>query len=126
MKYQPSPARKKEITKFKTAASRWYLMDYAKGDPVAPTGVAYAPWAKKANQKQKDLVLYAAALGIKQSLLPVDLEGWVGNAVWEGDAGSVKFRKAGTTTVATVPVRFLEWTPTPPVSEPVFEMQLAA
>ena len=131
MTYKPSPERKKEITKFKTAGSRWYLMTYAKGDPAAPSsGVMYSPWAKKAATKMKDIVAYGVALGRKQGKLPLDMTNWSGKAWWNGDVGTVQFTENYTTNPPVeIAVRFLEWKPAPPIveiDEPAFEMKMAA
>ena len=92
-----------------------------------PSGYMFSPAAKKAWQKSKDLVVYAAALGIKQGKLPEDLTNWVGQAIWDGDTGNVKFRKSNTLETVTIPVRFLNWTPAPPAVEPGFAgLKLAA
>lgn len=122
-----SPLRRKEMAATKAAARRWYLMDYAKGDPQpGASGVTYSPAAKKAWAKYKDLVQYAAALGRKRGILPIDLTNWVGQAIWTGDVGSVKFRKANSAETVMIPLRFLEWTPSAPAAETFPEMKMAA
>jgi hypothetical protein len=127
-KYTPSPERKKEITKFKTAGSRWYLMTHAKGDPApGASGMTFSPLAKKQVAKSADLVQYAAALGRKQGKLPIDLTDWSGTATWNGDTGSVLFSRNRSLEKIRIPLRFLEWTPAAPVDETEYpEMKLAA
>lgn len=118
-KFKATGALGKEMAAAKAAANRWYLLKGAvKWDPQpGHSGMTFSPAAKKAWEKYKDLVLYAAALGIKQGKLPEDLSQWVGQATWAGDTGSVKFRKGNALEAVQIKVRFLEWSPTAPVTE---------
>ena len=110
--------------------NRWYAIDGAKGDPAATTsGFIFNPTAKKIAAKMKDLTQYAAALGRKQGLLPLDMTDWSGTAWFEGDFGAVSFWKNYRTgEPIVIPLRFLTWTPAPAIeeSDSDFEMQLAA
>jgi hypothetical protein len=115
----------KEMAAAKAAMNRWYLMTSAKGDPQSGATAYWGKGAEKARQKYKDLVLYAAALGIKQGKLPEDLSGWTGQAIWSGDTGSVKFRMGNAWDAVTIPIRFLEWSPEAAAAAPI-EMKAAA
>ena len=121
-KFKPTCAWiKKEMTAAKAAASRWYsLGSGAVGAPQSKTGSGfYSPMMKKVKQKADDLVLYAAALGQKQGLLPVDMSEWSGSAWWEGDNGVVTFSLPGPWNPVKIPVRFLEWSPAAAIEETI-------
>ena len=81
---------------------------------------------KKAKQKADDLVLYAAALGQKQGVLPVDMSEWAGTAWWEGDNGVVTFSLPGPWAPVKIKVRFLEWSPAPAIEETIEDEPAAA
>lgn len=76
---------------------------------------------EKAAKRQRDLILYAAALGQKHGVLPADLSHYrVEHKPYVGTDGDseIRFEIKGGATIA-VPLRNLYWSPADPIEEAV-------
>lgn len=118
-KFKPScPWIKKEMANAKRAGSARYFLGSSAVGASGSIGGFSVSFGRSDKIKAEKLVIYAAALGQKQGILPVDMSKWAGSACWSGDAGVVSFSQAGSPfDPVKIPVRFLEWSPAEPIEE---------